>query len=213
MNDKKINNKRVEMSDLASTVQSNKRNLTIIFSLSILIIMIFTLLYLIVKAIIYSTKYADTSPHVAQEKIAEVAEEELYYAEAYYTNRGVEYYQKGQYDQSISDFNKAIEINPGYAKAYSDRAVTYYQKGQYDKAISDLSNAIEINIRYDKAYYNRGIVYGKGKSQYDQAISDFNKAIEINPMYAEAYTNRGNAYVVKGQYDQAISDYNNALAP
>ena len=36
-----------------------------------------------------------------------------------YNNRGLAYGEKGQYDQAISDFNKALEINSRYADAYS----------------------------------------------------------------------------------------------
>ncbi len=39
-----------------------------------------------------------------------------------YLNRGIVYQRKGQYDQAISDYNKALEINPRYALAYYNRA-------------------------------------------------------------------------------------------
>ncbi len=39
----------------------------------------------------------------------------------FYNNRGNAYVEKGQYDQAILDFNKALEINPGYAEAYNIR--------------------------------------------------------------------------------------------
>jgi tetratricopeptide (TPR) repeat protein len=45
-------------------------------------------------------------------------------ATAYY-DRGVDYYRKGQYDKAISDFNRALEINPRYAEAYINRGITY----------------------------------------------------------------------------------------
>ena len=55
-------------------------------------------------------------------------------AEAY-NNRGVAYAAKGQYDQAISDYNKALEMNPRFAKAYYNRGLAYWRKGQPDQAI------------------------------------------------------------------------------
>jgi Flp pilus assembly protein TadD len=40
----------------------------------------------------------------------------------FYNDRGIAYGEKGQYDQAISDFNKAIEINPMDAQAYNNLA-------------------------------------------------------------------------------------------
>jgi tetratricopeptide (TPR) repeat protein len=53
-----------------------------------------------------------------------------------YIDRGIAYRAKGQYGKSISDFNKAIELNWVIydAEAYYNRALTYYYKGQHDKA-------------------------------------------------------------------------------
>ena len=47
-------------------------------------------------------------------------------ATAYY-NQGRAYGQKGQYDQAISDYGKAIEINPRDATAYYNRGCAYGQ--------------------------------------------------------------------------------------
>ena len=86
--------------------------------------------------------------------------------------RGNAFQDKGQYDQAISDFNKAIEINPRLADAFYNRGNAYFKKGQPDKAISDYNKAIELNPKLAMAYYDRGIAY-QFKGQYDQAISDF----------------------------------------
>ena len=129
---------------------------------------------------------------------------------AFYVNRGLAHYNKGQYDEAISDYTEALKINPRYAETYVNRGTAYYSKGQFDQAISDCTEALKINPRLAEAYFNRGTAYGN-KDQYDEAISDFTKGLEINPRDADAYVNRGTAYGKKGQYDQAISDYNKAL--
>jgi len=122
-----------------------------------------------------------------------------------YNNRGFDYFQTGHYDQAISDFSKAIEINPRLAHAYNNRGAVYLYKSQYDQAISDLSKAIEINPRLAHAYNNRGWAYVK-KQQYDQAISDFSKTIEIDPGFVEAYFHRAVGYFLVEEYEKSLLD-------
>jgi len=98
-------------------------------------------------------------------------------AEAYF-NRGLAYDDKGQYDQAISDYSKAIEINPGLAEAYINRGNAYSKKGQYDKAISDYSKAIEINPKYADAYINRGLAHNS-LGNYNSACDDWLKACKL----------------------------------
>jgi tetratricopeptide (TPR) repeat protein len=129
---------------------------------------------------------------------------------AFYNDRGIASYQKGQYDLAIAYYNGALEINPRHAKAYNNRGGAYHKKGQDDQAISDYNKALEIDPWYASAYNNRGNAYGK-RGQYDEAISDYNKALEISPRLTGAYLNRGNAYHQKGQHDLAIADYTKAL--
>jgi tetratricopeptide (TPR) repeat protein len=81
---------------------------------------------------------------------AKVQQPKLESAEAY-NDRGVAYGRKGQYDQAIADYNKAIEINPRGAMTYKNRGSAYYHKGQIDKGISDFNKAIEIDPMFADA--------------------------------------------------------------
>jgi tetratricopeptide (TPR) repeat protein len=127
-----------------------------------------------------------------------------------YYNRGNVYAKLGQLPRTISDYSKAIKLNPKFAEAYNNRGVAYRNLGQVPQAISDFNKAIELNPKYAAAYSNRGVVYDK-LAQYTQVISDYTKAIELNPKYAQAYSNRGAAYADLGQHTQAISDYTKAI--
>src|SRR3972149_5707833 len=103
------------------------------------LLMIFTLLCLLAVGGTYFIKYGIFSPKSAKNINSEITEGKLFSAEAYF-NRGTVYYQKGQCDEATSDYNKAIEIDPKYDKAYFNRGMVYGKcKSLYDQAISDLS--------------------------------------------------------------------------
>lgn len=128
-----------------------------------------------------------------------------------YNNLGYYFYLvKSDLNKAISNFNKAIEINPGYPDAYNNRGCIYQNKGELDQAISDFSKAIEINPRYASAYSNRGLAYAN-KGNPEQAISDCNKAVEANPGCVEAYFTLGLIYLNKGNLEQSLFCYNKAI--
>lgn len=76
-----------------------------------------------------------------------------------YITRGSSYLQKGEIEDAISDYNKAIEKNPGFAVAYYSRGRAYSKKGEINKARSDYNKAIALNPDDADAYINRGHFY------------------------------------------------------
>ena len=103
-----------------------------------------------------------------------------------YNKSGITYHDKAHHYKAISEFTKAIRIEPSYAIAYYNRGNVYTFKGRYDRAISDFTKAIQIDPRYAMAYYNRGITYFL-KKEYDNAWKDINKVqeagIQIHPAF------------------------------
>jgi serine/threonine protein kinase/lipoprotein NlpI len=125
-------------------------------------------------------------------------------------DRGNERWDKGDKQGAITDYSKAIEINPKIANAYYNRGNARSDLGDKQAAIADFDKAIEINPRHTDAYNNRGNArYSLDNKQ--GAISDYNKAIETNPKYTKAYFNRGNARNDLGDQPAAIADYNKAI--
>ncbi|MBE9072426.1 tetratricopeptide repeat protein [Microcystis sp. LEGE 08355] len=129
---------------------------------------------------------------------------------AWYYNRGVLYYNQQKYDLALSDWNKAIELNPNFAGAYYNRGLLYYNQQKYDLALSDWNKAIELNPNFALAYNNRGVLY-RLQEKYELALADWNKAIELNRNFAMAYYNRGLLYKDLQKYDLALSDYSKAI--
>ena len=73
-----------------------------------------------------------------------------------YFQSGYDKDDKGDYYGAISDYTKAIELNPD-ANTYYNRASSKKKLKDYYGAISDYNKAIELNSNYTSAYVNRGI--------------------------------------------------------
>jgi len=126
-----------------------------------------------------------------------------------FTNRGLAYKRKGQWDRAIADYSEAIRLNPNDAQVLSNRGNAFYYKGQLDRAIEDYDDAIRLQPDLAEAYGNRGNVYRK-KGQIDRAIEEYDQAIAIEPGNAQVYADRGLAYEQKGEPSQALRNFEKA---
>ena len=72
-----------------------------------------------------------------------------------YFKQGVEKYEAGNYQGAISNWSKAIEINPQDAIAYYNRGLAKDGLQDYQAAIVDYTKAIEIDPQHANAYINR----------------------------------------------------------
>jgi tetratricopeptide (TPR) repeat protein len=94
-------------------------------------------------------------------------------------NSGNEKYKNGDADGALNDYNKAIEMNPNYYKAYNNRAIiktTEYKKDA--EALKDFNKAIEINPEYADAYLGRGTLQYNLKNT-EEACKDWEKALSL----------------------------------
>ncbi len=66
----------------------------------------------------------------------------------FYYKIGTTHFDKGDDDQAILYFNKALEINPNYAKPYFSRSQVFSKKKEYDQAIDEYNKVIGINSRF-----------------------------------------------------------------
>ena len=64
---------------------------------------------------------------------------------AAYNSRGIAYYNKGDNDRAIADYNEALRLDPNYAAAYLGRGNAYYLKGDYARARADWEKALQLD--------------------------------------------------------------------
>ncbi len=129
-------------------------------------------------------------------------------------NEGVKYGIDEKYSESLESFNKAIEINPIYAKAFLYRGLTKTELSDYKGAVRDYTITIELDPGYsDQAHYFRGIAKYKS-GDYDGSIRDFSIAIRLSPDFI-SFFQRGKAYLKISEYGRALQDFDiaNRLNP
>ena len=91
--------------------------------------------------------------------------------------QGVAANKKGDLDEAIRCYSRAISMKTDSSALYYVRGRAYSENGDYDKAVSDLTRAISLKPGYAEAYNHRGVTYiGKGDKQ--KSLADFKKACE-----------------------------------
>ncbi|RIB19802.1 hypothetical protein C2G38_2244957 [Gigaspora rosea] len=133
------------------------------------------------------------------------------------------YYKLNKYEESLTDLNKSLELEPDNLSAIKSRVYTYRKLRKYEESLADLN--ILLNINPDNAYdaeilkispenafalIIRGEV-NKAINNVEEAVSDFNKSLKIEPYNAFILRSRGVVYCELGNYENSLVDLNESL--
>lgn len=179
-------------------------------------------------------EYLDVNPQRTKEfalHALELSQQlELVVSEASsYGTLGLYYEVTGDFEQSASNYLKAIKLLEGLegaeielANMYHNIAMTFDLTGSRKKAISYYDKALKLQLRFGDdddlilAYLNLGGVYFE-IYEYDSAMFYYHKIIELgkkpeNDGYQIVYNNIGNIYKDTEQLDSAEYYYRKTLS-
>jgi tetratricopeptide (TPR) repeat protein len=128
-----------------------------------------------------------------------------------HNNLGVAYYQKGEWDKAIAEYQKAVSLRPRYADAHNNLGAAYAGKGMLDEAIAAHKQALAIRPDLLRAHLNLGVSYNK-KGELDKAIEEYKAVLALDEEYAPAHTYLAIAYYKQGNYQMAIEHCDRAAA-
>ena len=127
-----------------------------------------------------------------------------------YNILGITLQKKGDFNESILNFNQAINIQPNFVQAHNNLGNVLKDIGKFKEAIISYQQALKLNPNYAEAYSNLGNAFGT-LGKFKEAIANHQQALKLNPNYAEAYSNLGNALSELGKFKEAIAYYQQAL--
>jgi eukaryotic-like serine/threonine-protein kinase len=117
-------------------------------------------------------------------------------------------------EEAIPLFERATQIDPGFAMAYARLAVVHEALGRSELALGNARKAFENAERLParERFFVEGQFYDRKRETYGKAIAAYRHAIELYPDHDEARYYLGHVYSYLELFDEAIAQYQ-ALIP
>jgi len=133
---------------------------------------------------------------------------------AAYFNRANGYYDIGDFDQAILDYDDVIRLDLSAADAYTNRGLAYIKIDNHKQAIREFDMAISADPGFFPAYHNRCLALAlMGRSK--EALLDCNYSLRLIPNNPLSLDSRALAYWQLDEHDKARQDLEHArqIAP
>lgn len=105
-----------------------------------------------------------------------------------HNNLGLAFDNLGLIDKAVSEYQKAVSLEPRFEEAYYNLGVVYYKQGRLDDAAREFQVAIGLNPDDADAHNNLGVIYSQ-LGYVNQAMQEFLIAIRLNPYHTNAIRN------------------------
>ncbi len=127
-----------------------------------------------------------------------------------WSNRGLSWQSLGKLDEAIRCYDRAISINPNYAKAIYNKGTALLNLQRHDEAIALFERAIAINPGYENAWYNKAVSLRELKKLEESNIC-WDMVIKLKPADSWAYFNKGLNFERLGDIKKAVELYKKAM--
>ena len=97
-----------------------------------------------------------------------------------YKRQGNDHMKAKEFEQAITAYTKAIELNDEKSEYYSNRAAAFSKMGQYERAIDDCVIALGLKEDYARAHGRLGFAYYQ-LGKHLEAKRAYKRAIELEP--------------------------------
>ena len=125
-------------------------------------------------------------------------------------NLGFVLEQLGRQNEAEHDYERALELNPGLARAHNNLGTARARQGRFAEARAHLAEVVRLEPANAGAYNNLGGVFLQER-QFAAAARHFRSALDLNPDHADAHANLGIALAQQGLFDEAMRHFDQAL--
>jgi tetratricopeptide (TPR) repeat protein len=127
-----------------------------------------------------------------------------------YNNLGYYLSGRGEIQEAMDNYRKALEINPQYEDAYNNMGYALAALKKYPEAIAHYQAALRIRPKHAEVHNNLGNALAD-IGHIDEAIAHYRIVLEQQPEHADAHNNLGIALAMKGNFPEAIEHFHAAI--
>ena len=99
-------------------------------------------------------------------------------------------------EQAISHFQKAVELNPRYARAVYALAAVYKFIGDHEKAKTFLHQVLALDANHVRALLDLGELLGMER-EYEKAVALLERATALQPSFADSFLKLGSVHLLQ----------------
>lgn len=107
--------------------------------------------------------------------------------------RGSAYLKLDKLEEAVIDFDKSLEIDSNYARAYHLRGLAKVGMGNQKEALENFNRAIELDPEYGAAYYSRATLHTQMGNE-DLAVEDAEMVTHLTNKSVEEFANESNIW-------------------
>jgi tetratricopeptide (TPR) repeat protein len=124
--------------------------------------------------------------------------------------RAQELSAQGRLEEAVSEYEKALEKDPGDSRFHVSLSQALLELGRYERAIEHTRKALEINPFNYEMHSNMGFFLAR-MGDVDTALKHLSAATRIHPRHPQGWYNRATLLLQQKDYDGALADYTEAL--
>jgi len=130
-----------------------------------------------------------------------------------HNNLGIAFAGRGDYDDAVVNYSRAIRLNSNYNVAYNNRGRACLEMHDYEQAVRDFTEGIRLAPQasgLELVFFYRGLAYEE-MGNYEKSIADYTKAIDLDPDFWDPLSARCWVYGLVRRPHDALRDCNESL--
>jgi lipoprotein NlpI len=170
--------------------------------------------HIVMEACVNST--GNTAPPRVIQACTELLDRQIYEGRdrfPLFANRARAYFAQGDKTEALGDYNEAVKLASGKAKAdlYYARGLVYAAESNDDAALQDFDTTIDANSKSVPALRQRAKIY-QHRDNFSSSLQDYTEAIRLEPKNAVLWSERGYVSLRSHDYQGAVNDETQAVS-
>jgi tetratricopeptide (TPR) repeat protein len=126
-------------------------------------------------------------------------------------SRGKTFFDMGENDKAISDYNLALSKDSSIAEVWVNRAAALGKAGRYEAALSDANKGLYLDNKLLNGYAMRSLIY-QSMGKWTESLADNIAYLQLKPEDADTWFDSGILRRQLKQDSEALVDFTKAIS-